>query len=59
MKRCPTCNSPAPHLHPAMSSGGEVEVCTDAYHLNKTPQNTLDFIYEVQRKRLAKWGVSR
>jgi len=32
MKRCPTCNSPAPHLHPAVQFEGEVEICKDAYH---------------------------
>jgi hypothetical protein len=54
MKPCPTCKSPAPHLHPSLAVGGEVEVCADAYHLTKTSQNTLEFIFEVQRKRMAK-----
>ena len=34
--RCPRCNSPAPHLHPAMQYEGEVQVCTHQFHL---PQN--------------------
>lgn len=31
-ERCPRCDSPAPHLHPAMQCEGEVEVCRDAWH---------------------------
>ena len=38
--RCPRCNSRDPHLHPAMSFEGEVEVCTHDYHLIPTAQNT-------------------
>ena len=30
--RCPTCQSPAPHLHPALQHEGEVERCKDAFH---------------------------
>jgi hypothetical protein len=30
--RCPTCDSHAPNLHPAVQSGGEVEVCSDSWH---------------------------
>lgn len=37
--RCPTCNSPAPHLHPAVQFEGEVSVCIDEFHLRETPQN--------------------
>lgn len=29
---CPTCESTAPHLHPAMQHGGEVQPCPDAWH---------------------------
>lgn len=53
MKRCPKCGSEAPHLHPAVQVGGEVEVCSDTFHLTVTPQNTMAFIMEVVRKRAA------
>ncbi len=39
-KRCPTCDSPHSHLHPAMQEGGEVEVCRYSFHRRITPQNT-------------------
>lgn len=38
--KCPTCQSPQPHLHPAMQFEGEVQPCRDAYHRTVTPQNT-------------------
>lgn len=31
-KRCPTCSSYAPHLHPAVQAEGEVHICPDAWH---------------------------
>lgn len=31
-EKCPRCDSPAPHLHPAMQHGGEVQPCPDAWH---------------------------
>jgi hypothetical protein len=37
---CQTCDSPAPHLHPAVQCGGEVQPCRDHYHLRVTPENT-------------------
>src|SRR5690242_12266487 len=37
--RCPKCDSPAPHLHPAVQFEGEVQPCSDAFHLRATPQN--------------------
>lgn len=36
---CPTCDSPAPHLHPAVQYGGEVQPCRDRFHDRETPQN--------------------
>lgn len=32
MNNCPTCKSPAPHLHPAMQFEGEVQPCKDKWH---------------------------
>lgn len=57
---CPSCGSEAPHLHPAVQIGGEVEVCTDAYHLIRTNQNRDDCIAAVKSKAEArdKGGVS-
>lgn len=49
--RCPTCNSPAPHLHPAVQFEGEVHVCTDAFHLAPTNQNRPAYIAAVEAKR--------
>jgi hypothetical protein len=45
---CPTCDSSAPHLHPAIQCGGEVSPCSDAYHCRVTPENTPDKIAEAQ-----------
>lgn len=32
MRNCPTCDSPARHLHPAMQHEGEVQICRDSWH---------------------------
>lgn len=48
---CPTCNSHAPHLHPAVQSGGEVHFCLDEFHLQETPQNRPEYIEQVKRRR--------
>lgn len=37
-QRCPTCDSPAPHLHPSIQHEGEVQPCKDAWHLQETSQ---------------------
>lgn len=37
--RCPTCNSPSPHLHPAIQSEEEVEICLDPFHGPSPQQN--------------------
>ena len=50
-ERCPTCQSPSPHLHPAMQHEGEVELCTDEFHLTPTNQNTVANIASVNAKR--------
>lgn len=54
MNRCPTCNSPAPHLHPSVQHGGEVELCTDDFHLTPTNENWPSVIADVLAKRTAK-----
>lgn len=54
MKECPTCGSKAPHRHPAVQFEGEVEICTDEFHLKPTNQNTQEFIDMVLAKRKMK-----
>jgi hypothetical protein len=34
--RCPTCDSPDAHRHPAVQLEGEVELCADAFHRSTT-----------------------
>jgi len=48
MSRCPTCNSPQPHLHPAVQFEGEVQPCAHEYHRTITPSNTKERIAEMQ-----------
>lgn len=48
---CPTCGSSAPHMHPAVQHEGEVEICTDDFHLTPTNQNTPAYIAGVLAKR--------
>lgn len=38
--RCPTCDSPAPHLHPSMQFEGEVDPCDNEFHQQVTSLNT-------------------
>lgn len=30
--RCPTCDSPAPHMHPSVQLEGEVQLCANGWH---------------------------
>jgi hypothetical protein len=53
MKKCPRCTSSAPHMHPAMQSGGEVEICPHDFHLTPTNQNRPEYIARVLEKRAA------
>lgn len=52
--RCPRCDSSAPHLHPAVQYEGEVELCTDDFHLQLTNQNDQRHIDMVLAKRQMK-----
>jgi len=49
--RCPRCNSPAPHLHPAVQFEGEVGTCIDDFHLQATPSNRPEYIAQVHEAR--------
>jgi len=40
MANCPRCDSPHPHLHPAVQAEGEVQPCYDPFHEIVTTQNT-------------------
>lgn len=51
MSNCPRCRSTAPHMHPAVQSGGEVEVCTDPFHLLEAQQNRPEYIRAVEEAR--------
>ena len=48
---CPRCDSPSPHLHPAVQCEGEVHVCADAYHLIPTDQNRPEYMAAVEKAR--------
>lgn len=50
-EKCPTCGSDAPHLHPAVQFEGEVQTCTDVFHLTPTPQNRPHYISAVVAER--------
>lgn len=50
-RKCPRCTSTRPHLHPAVQHGGEVELCTDDFHLTPTNQNGPKYIAAVLKKR--------
>lgn len=51
--RCPTCDSPSPERHPAMAWEGEVELCTDDYHLIRTNMVRESVVAEIMAKRAA------
>lgn len=57
-ERCQRCNSPAPHLHPAVQYEGEVQPCTDDYHRQVTPQNTPERIADMDAL-MARIGVGQ
>lgn len=47
--RCPLCNSPQPHLHPAVQFEGETHPCSHPYHRTITPSNTPQRISETDQ----------
>lgn len=51
MSKCATCGSPYPESHPAVQSEGEVEICTNDFHLKPSPQNRPEYIQAVLDKR--------
>jgi hypothetical protein len=50
-EKCPSCQSHAPHLHPAVQHEGEVTLCRDEFHLRVTPENTPERIASVNALR--------
>jgi hypothetical protein len=53
--QCPTCQSPEPRLHPAVSGGGEVTgICPDSFHDKATvPPETVAAISRFKREAQA------
>jgi hypothetical protein len=49
-KNCPRCDSPSPERHPAVQHEGEVEICTDPFHLTPTNMNRPQIIAAVCAK---------
>lgn len=58
MNKCPTCQSPKPHLHPAVQFEGEVQTCIDDFHLTPSNQNTSQYIAMVHEARQRRQQVS-
>ncbi len=56
--KCPRCDSSAPHLHPAVQHGGEVQICPHEFHLRETVSNTPDYIAAVKKMREREKGKS-
>jgi hypothetical protein len=44
---CPRCDSPQPHLHPAVQAGGEVQPCPHEYHDTITPSQPNGRIFQL------------
>jgi hypothetical protein len=52
--KCPSCSSPAPHLHPTP------RLCRDAFHLRPTRDNRPEWIARVKHmRRYRRWYVGR
>jgi hypothetical protein len=56
MTNCPKCDSPYPHLHPAIQYEGEVQPCPDPFHEIVTASNTPQRIAEL-REFLARYAI--
>lgn len=59
MPKCPRCHSPSPERHPAVQIGGEVEICTDDFHLMPTTRNRPEYIAAVETKRARQFVSNR
>lgn len=55
---CPRCGSPSPERHPAVQCEGEVELCTDDFHMRPTAMNRPEYIAAIRAKRDAQHGLS-
>lgn len=57
-RHCPRCDSPQPHLHPAMQFEGEVQPCSHPYHQTVTASNTLARIIADKSAEMQALGVT-
>lgn len=58
MDKCPRCNSPQPHLHPAMQFEGEVQPCSHPFH-EQLMTDTPDIVERLHAKRFSATAKER